>query len=710
MELRKVKPQVLKRSAASATVAGRWLFLARIGWVLTALVLVGLFVTAVPARYEQITTLSNLPTGIDPAALRSGLERSGLTMGFYAAWRLGMEIVFAAVCVALGAVIFWRRSDRWMALLVALLLVLLGTTFWDTISALSLYHPIWERVGLGLAELRAGSLFLLFYVFPDGRFVPRWTRWLAVVLVLGVASDILFPGSPLAVDNFPVPLFILFMLSWLLTGVYAQIYRYRRVSGPVERQQTKWVISGFTAAIAGLLGVILFGEVLFPIGPGTPAELFGSTLITLFMLLIPLSLGVAILRYRLFDIDVLINRALVYGALTAIVAGLYVLVVGGLGSLLQFRGNLLISLLGAGLVAVLFAPLRERLQRGVNRLMYGERDDPYAVISRLGQRLEATLTPDAALPAIVEIIAGALKLPYVAIALKQKDGFGTVAEYGTPPEEPFTVPLTYQMETVGRLELAPRSPDETFSASDIRLLDDLARQAGVVAHAVRLTADLQSSRERLVTTREEERRRLRRDLHDGVGPQLAALTLRLETARNRLVHDPETRDLLADLSQRARNAVADIRRSVYALRPPALDELGLVPALRETAAQYGQGGLNVAVEAPDELPPLPAAAEVAAYRIAQEAMTNVARHAGARNCAVRISLDGEAEVMRLEVVDDGCGIGESGGASAGVGLSSMRERAEELGGAFAVETPPGGGTRVVAQLPCSSEDTPSQEE
>lgn len=218
------------------------------------------------------------------------------------------------------------------------------------------------------------------------------------------------------------------------------------------------------------------------------------------------------------------------------------------------------------------------------------------------------------------------------------------------------LPLTYQREPEGQLVLAPRSPDETFSSPDKRLLDDLARQAGVVAHAVRLTADLQRSRERLVTTREEERRGLRRDLHDGVGPQLAALTLRLETARNRLAHDPETRDLLADLSQRARNAVADIRRSVYALRPPALDELGLVSALRETAAQYGHSGLSISVDAPESLPLLPAAVEVAAYRIAQEAATNVARHAGARNCAVRVSLDGEAEVMRLEVVDDGRGI------------------------------------------------------
>jgi signal transduction histidine kinase len=670
--------------------------------VLTALVLVGLFVTAVPARHEQITTLSNLPTGIDPAALRSGLERSGLTMGFYAAWRLGMEIVFAAVCVALGAVIFWRRSDRRVALLVALLLVLLGTTFWDTISALSIYHPIWERVGLGLAELRAGSLFLVFYIFPDGRFVPRWTRWLAVVLVLGVASDILFPGSPLAVDNFPIPLFILFMLSWLLTGVYAQIYRYRRVSGPVERQQTKWVISGFTAAIAGLLGVILFGEVLLPVGPGTPAELFGSTLITLFMLLIPLSLGVAILRYRLFDIDVLINRTLVYGALTTVVAGLYVLVVGGLGTLLQARGSLVISLFGAGLVAVSFAPLRDRLQRGVNRLMYGERDDPYAVISRLGERLEGTLAPEAALEAIAETVAGALKLPYAGITLKRDGEFVKAAEYGTPPGESVVLPLTYQGEAVGQLVLAPRSPGEAFSASDERLLGDLARQAGVAAYAVRLTADLQRSRERLVTAREEERRRLRRDLHDGLGPQLAAQTLKVGSARSLYPRDPAAAEaLLSELEADIESSVSDIRRVVYDLRPPALDDVGLAGAIRDAAGQYETHELKIGVQAPEELPPLPAAVEVAAYRIVQEALTNVVRHAGARECEVRLSIVGRT--LELEVSDDGTGLPPR--RSAGVGLASMRERAEELGGTCVIGPSAYGGVRVTARLPLPEKES-----
>src|SRR5918998_1824002 len=287
---------------------------------------------------------------------------------------------------------------------------------------------------------------------------------------------------------------------------------------------------------------------------------------------------VAILRYRLYDIDLLINRTLVYGALSAGVVGIYVLTVVTLGALFQARGNLGVSLLATGLVAVLFQPLRSRLQRGVNRLMYGERDDPYAVLSRLGRRVETTIAPKAALNAIVETIAQALKAPYVAITVQQSggDGFARVAEHGTPKGELVVLPLVYQQEKVGQLLVAPRAPRETFSQADTRLLEDLARQVEVAVHAVRLTADLQHSRERLVTTREEERRRLRRDLHDGLGPTLGALTLGLDTTRLALAQDDPkaVNDLLVELKGQSREAVSDVRRLVYGLRPPALDDLG----------------------------------------------------------------------------------------------------------------------------------------
>jgi signal transduction histidine kinase len=445
---------------------------------------------------------------------------------------------------------------------------------------------------------------------------------------------------------------------------------------------------------------------------GLLSSLVGNTAWYLLMLLIPLSIAVAVLRYHLYNIDVLINRTLVYSALSVIVVGLYVVVVGSLGALVQVQGSLFASLLATGLVAVLFAPLRDRLQRAVNHLMYGHRDDPYKVLSGLGERLETTLAPNAVLPTIVESVSQALKLPYAAITLRRNiEGESVkVAEYGKKSVgEPLIVPLSYQQETLGELIVSPRSPGESFSKSDLQLLGDLAHQVGVAAHAVRLSADLQRSRERLVTAREEERKRLRRDLHDGVGPQLAALTLKLETARNLLSHDPKTAALMAELSERVRATVSDVRRSVRALRPPALDELGLIPALREGVAQYSQNGLHISVEAPASLPPLPAAVEVATYHIAQEAMTNVIRHAGASKCSIRIALDEEADVLHLEVEDDGRGVG--GDHKAGVGTRSMRERAEELGGRCTIEALPLRGTLVSVQLPCwTARDTHRQEE
>jgi signal transduction histidine kinase len=497
------------------------------------------------------------------------------------------------------------------------------------------------------------------------------------------------------------------------------MYRYRYVSSPAERQQTKWVVFGLVSAGLGAIAFELSipGSPLGQFGPllalALEAGLFGS------LLLIPLSIGVAILRFRLWDIDIVINRTLVYGALSAIVVALYTLIVVALGVLFQTRADLAVSLVATGVVAVLFAPLRERLQRGANRLMYGEREDPYAVLSRLGRRLEATIAPKAALETIVETVAQALKVPYAAINLRQDGGqFATAAEHGTPRGEPLVLPLVYRRETVGHLIVSPRAPGEIFSPEDVRLLEDLARQVGVVVHAFRLTADLQHSRERLVTTREEERRRLRRDLHDGLGPTLGYLTLGLDTACRLFTQDPKGAEaLLQELKTQTQEAISEVRRLVYDLRPPALDDLGLIPAIRQQAANHGllvedllsskgsrwangnNNGLVFLVEASEDLPLLPAAVEVACYRIAREAIANATRHSGASSCHVSLSLDEANGSLELEVADDGVGVAED--RNAGVGMISMRERAEELGGTLTIESFPEGGTRVVSCLPLS---------
>jgi len=232
---------------------------------------------------------------------------------------------------------------------------------------------------------------------------------------------------------------------------------------------------------------------------------------------------------------------------------------------------------------------------------------------------------------------------------------------------------------------------------------DLAPQIGMALHSAlllrnqhQLTVDLQRSRERLVTAREEERRRLRRDLHDGLGPQLSSQTLTLSAIKKLLRQDPETAEqLVTDAITHAQEAIADIRRLVYALRPPALDDLGLLAALQEQMTQYQASGIRLSLSAPEVLPPLPAALEIACYRIVQEALTNVVRHAHATHATVGLRLQEEALVV--EVRDDGQGLPP--GVRSGVGLTSMHERAEELGGTCLMETRAEGGTRVYARLP-----------
>src|SRR5215211_5168498 len=578
----------------------------------------------------------------------------------------------------------------------------------------------------------AGVLVML--LFPDGRLLSRrWqlVAWTAVLgAVLTALYDAFYPGrvnpntyfeNPFGFQGSYILGFTTFEFFWtsavvgevlLLTSSLAALFslfvRLHRARGD-ERQQLKWFL--YATVPAGLcFSFVLLSYSVFDFTYlvfGTPLEPFGQneqeiSYVGVFALLfVPVFTYIAILKYRLCYIDVVINRTLVYGALTACVAGIYVLAVVALGALFQAQGHLAVSLSATGLVAELFQPLRSRLQRGVNRLMYGERDDPYAVTSRLGRRLEATLVPEAVLPTVVETIAQALKLPYAAILLKEGEGFRTAAAYGSPTAEPEALPLVYQREEIGRLVIAPRAPGEQFSTSDRRLLEDLARQTEVAVHAVRLTADLQNSRERLVTTREEERRRLRRDLHDGIGPALTGLAVQAGALRRLIPHDPDAAgELVVELREELRGAIADIRRLVYDLRPPALDDLGLTEALRRLAERYGSEGeqLRVSVEAREDLPNLPAAVEVAVYRITQEALTNVARHARARSCVVRLVVNDD---VALEIVDDGVGIPAE--RSAGVGLSSMRERASELGGSCVVESIPEGGTRVLVRLPLPKE-------
>ncbi|HET8625854.1 MAG TPA: sensor histidine kinase [Thermomicrobiales bacterium] len=691
-------------AGAESRLRGRRLALARAGWVAYALLTVGLFVASLPAYFSYLHVVNaTFPAGpqLSPGDVRA-LRAHGLSLDAYAWFSIGRDFLTLLAYLAVALVIFRRKSDDRVALLAAVSLVVL-----PLMQSTPILGPlVWPWLADGVAFLGVVCLGLFFATFPDGRFVPGWARWLMTGWIGFWAVAIFFPDIP------PRSGFFAVLLLGLVGGqIAAQVYRYRRVSTPEQRQQTKWVVAGFALSFGAyffdfaLLHALLPGLFHRPLSPlGHELGLIPADFL---LLLFPLAIGMAILRHRLWDIDLLINRALVYGALTASVGGLYVLVVVGLGALIRARGNLLLSLLATGLVAILFQPLRERVQRGVNRLLYGERDDPYRVLAHLGQRLEAALTADTALPTVAETVAQALKLPFAALAGAPSDAGRAaplLASYGRPcaPAACERVPLLYQHEEVGALLLAPRQRGEALTPADRRLLRDLAPQIAAAVHAARLAAelqalavDLQHARERLVTAREEERRRLRRDLHDGLGPQLSSQTLTLAAARTLLHQDPDAADrLLAAAAAHAQDAVADIRRLVYALRPPALDDLGLVAAIEEQFAQYRASGVAFTLEAPAQLPPLPAAAEVACYRIAQEALTNVVRHSHARTATVRLAVNG---CLVLEVCDDGQGVPP--GSRGGVGLTSMRERAEELGGTCTVAARPGGGTCLCARLP-----------
>ena len=507
-------------------------------------------------------------------------------------------------------------------------------------------------------------------------------------------------------------------------GVYAQLYRYFRVARPAERQQFKWVVVGLVGTLVTQFAVLIPLNALLtsPAVSADPARALvlssiPDTLWQVNNLFIAVTITISVLRYRLWDIDIFINRSLVYGALIVSVIGLYMILVGVAGALFQSVGNTLLAILATGLIAVLFQPLRQRLQRGINHLMYGDRDEPYTALSRLGRRLEASLAPAAVLPTVVTTVREVLKLPYVAIYLQQDShGYKIVAESASPAlrieggrirvpgmnREGLCIPLIHQGETLGYMVLGPRGPNEAFSSTDLHLLDDIAPQVGVAVHAVRLAADLQRSREHLVLAREEERRRLRRDLHDDLAPTLASLGLTASTVADLISTNPTTATTLAkELQTEIRATVGNIRRLVYDLRPPTLDELGLFAAIRERAAQYSSApdGFHVTVDSPAELPALPAAVEVAVYRIVQEALENVSKHSQARQCTIRFTNHHELEI---EITDDGIGLPSN--FIPGVGLRSMRERAEELGGSCVIERCMNGGTRIWARLPIGGFD------
>lgn len=633
---------------------------------------------------------------------------------------IAVQYLFSVANMALGLTLVRLRPQDRVAWLLALGLIGTGAIF-NMQSHVLLNrsaHPGLNLIHEVLHFTSGGAYSFALLLFPTGSLPPspfphlRLPRWLDWPLRIALILFIIFFGWGMlgALHGEPVTFVVFFGVLVPVIGGIAQLFRYRRAVSEMERQQTRTLLfalltgAGMAVAILGMVGLTAASGVGLSLQAERSLERAAFIIFPLLFTAIPIALTFIVLRYRLWELNLVINRSLIYGALTSLIVAIYVLVVAGVDALLQQRLPWAPSALAIGLVAILAQPLRERVQSGVNRLMYGERDDPFGVLARLGHRLEATGTAEGVLPAIAETVARALKLPYVAVAVKQEDSFAQVASYGVAQEPVESFPLIDQGEVVGQLQVARRAPNEPFHRADRRLLENLARQAGPAVHAVLLAEALQHSRLRLVTAREEERRRLRRDLHDGLGPQLAALRLKVDAVHNNLHQDPaRSEQMLLEVKDQIAAAISDVRRTVYGLRPPTLDQLGLISAIHEHVHALGaQTDLQITVVGPETLPPLSAAIEVAAYHIVVEGITNTIRHASATRCYVGICLSGD---LHLVIADDGIGLPEY--YRAGVGLTSMRERVAELGGAFAISTRLGQGTRIEVSLPLPVEVEPA---
>ena len=529
-------------------------------------------------------------------------------------------------------------------------------------------------------------------LFPDGRPAgPRW-RWLiwvaaaqSVLFVLSFAipSAQVFDGHRvtlyLAIPAYHrlAPLWVAENLIWAVvfaSAIASLAVRYRR-GGDAERRQLLWLL------LVGLVALPYVGLVWGLLGSGPILGL-------LILPLIPAAVTIAILRHQLLDIRLVVSRALLYVLLTVAAIGAYAGLVALLDVAVRSRVSFGTAVVASLLVAVSFNPARVRLQRLIDRTLYGDRRDPVRAVSLVGERLAGTGT--SGLSGVLQTLCESLRLPFAAV----RSGSVEAAAYGTAPELLHRTALSYDGTPVGELIVGLRSGQRRLSPPDLAVLRLLAAPLAVALHATALSAALQESRVGIVAAREEERRRLRRDLHDGLGPVLAGIAFKADAARNILGRQPgQAEELLATLRADTTAAIGDIRRLVYGLRPPALDDLGLIESLRQQSDRLSQG---VRLDAPDDLPQLPAAVEVAAYRIVTEAMTNAARHSGGTTVQATLSLTGGA--LRIEVRDDGPAA-DRGSWAPGVGLTSMHERAAELGGSCQAGPDLAGGWRVVALLP-----------
>ena len=606
----------------------------------------------------------------------------------------------AATCAALGALIL--AQERGQRLGLAFLAGGCGVACWLLVTAWvsvprSSERPLqqWAAwvdnwVFVGLIVLVTWPLLL----FPDGRLPSR--RWRPVAALVAISTGaiallgILDPGKLENVDGYQTPLPIPASWTWVdALGVFGFGIPLGVVAGMVAVHRRARSQPGPGMRLAVWATRLLALNFVLVLALNASGAVYAATL-TITVTLFAVAATLSVLRYRTVEVDLVLRRAFVVVGVAgaSLIAFLTTFVVVEL-----VVGPSVGAVAAAAAVALLAVPVRSGVQRRVDRMLYGHRDAADA-IAQASSELNAADTPRSALPGLARALTEALAAS--AVVIEPEPSLGLPA--GRDGDELFEPVLErdvrFRGDSLGRLLVGARAPGEQYGPADLKLVDLFVQQVAPALDALRLAAELQLSREDIVKAREEERRRIRRELHDGLGSALAGIALTLEAARN---SPDDVDDLIEGARDQTHAAVVDVRRIVRDLRPPALDDLGLVEAMRAHAERLSP--LQVVFAVDPDLPALPAAIEAALYRIACEALTNVVRHARARSCRLVLGIE-EREIL-LAVEDDGAGYDAS--ADAGVGLRSMRERTAELGGTFTIGPAAGRGTALEVRLPLPSE-------
>ena len=643
-------------------------------------------------------------------------------------------VTFIAAFATTGALLVWKRPAN----PIGWLLSASGLSYAFAVTGLLLLQfpgtRAWGNWLGWLFFIGVGLVVFVLLLFPTGSLPSRRWRPVAWAAVAGNAAWALgnaFAPVP-AASGAPSPIGVagpagrifdiltgagaLLIVATGLAAIVSLVFRYRRARA-VEREQLKWLVYAGGLMVVAVLAVTPIEQAL---GPSTnAANNLENAISSSVVALVPIAIGIAIFRYHLYDIDVVINKTLVYGSLAVFITGVYVAIVVGIGSLAQRGGrpSLALSIAATAVVAIAFQPVRAWVQRLANRLVYGRRATPYQVLADFAGRMAGAYAAEDLLPRMARILAEGTGATRVDVWLKGGEVFhdGATWPAGLPSLPPARataadvpafagadriLPVRYEGEVLGALSVSKR-PGESLTPTEDRLLADLAAQVGLVLKNAGLREQLlarleeiRASRQRLVAAQDEERRRIERNIHDGAQQQLVALAIKLSITESLIGTDTEgEREMLAELRQDAAGAVEDLRDLARGIYPPLLASAGLAAALE---AQARKAPVPTSVTA-DGVGRYPQEVEAAVYFCVLEALQNVAKYAGASRAGVRLAASGHH--LRFEVTDDGAGF-DPQAQGYGTGLQGMADRLHAHGGSLDVRSEPGAGTTVAGRLPC----------